>query len=340
MNLALRELADLDGAGASLLRFAVGMGFSEAVARDGLRAEFDAWTDGAIAEVLGELGPADDSRKPSTVLVIAAGTLPASAVRQVLMARLLGARVLLKPATGQEALVHALSAVDNGVEPCLFAGSDAAALGAAVARSDSIVVLGSDATVDAVRAAVPASKAFVGYGHRLSVTWVDAEMVEPAAGPLALDLCAWDQAGCLSPQVVWTTGDPHHLAAAVAEALRDVERELPMRVDQDVRSTRYSALTLAQMMGSVVETETAVVATLPTGAFRPSPGFRTLWVLPADEIALRTLADTEVLSTVGVCGEAPALPEGVRVCPVGEMQRPPLTWQHDGRPNLRVMLRP
>jgi hypothetical protein len=23
-----------------------------------------------------------------------------------------------------------------------------------------------------------------------------------------------------------------------------------------------------------------------------------------------------------------------RVCPIGQMQRPPLSWHHDGRPNL------
>jgi hypothetical protein len=28
-----------------------------------------------------------------------------------------------------------------------------------------------------------------------------------------------------------------------------------------------------------------------------------------------------------------------RVCRIGQMQRPPLTWQHDGRPNLADLVR-
>ncbi len=49
------------------------------------------------------------------------------------------------------------------------------------------------------------------------------------------------------------------------------------------------------------------------------------------------------VSTVGVAGEGDKMPElanqlarwgARRICPLGQMQNPPLTWRHDGRPAL------
>jgi len=337
----LLDLNDLDAPhGRRLLEATVAMGFSEPVARAGLTAELDAWASpGALEAVCRELpGDLDDARTPASVLVIGARTLPASLMRAVLMARLLGARVCIKPASGTEALAEALAAVDPAVSLSPFLSDDLEARAAAIAAADSVVVLGSDETVASVRAAVPEDRGFVGYGHRLSVAWLDRDDEDALTG-LAHDLCAWDQAGCLSPQVAWVTGDPQRLVRRLADAVRAVEATLPMTLPASASHARTSAKTYAEMMGSAVQTETALLATLPTSAFRASPGYRALWVLPADRAALEAVAAH--LSTVGVSGEAPEdLPAGVRVCAVGEMQRPPLSWLHDGRPNLLDMLRP
>lgn len=345
----LEALRDLDGvAGRALLEATVAMGFSEPVARAGLLAELDAWVaPGAYDAVLDEL-PADlqDGRKPRAVLVIAAGTLPASTLRAVLMARLLGARVLLKPATGQEAIAHALAAAEPEVEPSHFEGSDGSALDAAIARADSVVVLGSDATVDAVQARVPADKAFVGYGHRVSVAWLEAAPNDRDLRGLAEDLCAWDQAGCLSPQVVWCADASTLIAAQLAEHVRDVEAQLPMTLPAAAAPARHAARALSVMLGgTAAETETALLLTLPQAGFRLSPGYRTLWLLPADPQALRAIAP--ILSTIALARALPppvslsgSLSSRVRVCRLGAMQRPPLTWLHDGRPNLLPLLRP
>ncbi|MGM0576791.1 MAG: acyl-CoA reductase [Myxococcota bacterium] len=338
----LLALADLDrGPGRRLLEATVAMGFSAPVARAGLRAETDAWrAPGALDAVLSELPPdLPESRLPRTVLVLAAGTLPASAMRSTLLARLLGARVLVKPATGQEALAEALAAADPAVEARPFPSSDRTALRAAIAEADAVVVLGSDATVEAVRAETPADRAFVGYGHRLSVACL-REVDDPALGGLARDLCAWDQAGCLSPQVAWVEGDPAEVAPRLADAVREVERDLPMSLPREAARDRLAARTLGEMTGAAIETDTALLVALPDSAFRPSPGLRTLWLLRADPDALRPIAPH--LSTIGYAGRkggAPT-PDRVRVCDLGEMQRPPLAWLHDGRPNLLPMLKP
>ena len=122
----LAALHDLTrGPGRALLKATVAIGFSEPVARAGLDAELAAWTEEGFSAVRAELN--DDvapSRVPSTVLVVAASTLPASTLRAVLMARLLGARVLLKPATGQAAIAEAIAAADPAVTVRAFGSTD------------------------------------------------------------------------------------------------------------------------------------------------------------------------------------------------------------------------
>jgi hypothetical protein len=334
------RLSDLDvGPGRALLDATVAMGFSPEVARAGLTAELHAWTaPGAMEAVLEELPPdLAPARRPSSVLVIGARTLPASMMRATLMARLLGARVHLKPASGQAALGHALALADPEVTVHEFSSEDVEALQGVIAQVDAVVVLGSDEAVDAVRAQVPATKAFVGYGHRLSVAWLE-RVDEAALMGLAQDLCAWDQAGCLSPQVVWTTESPATVASRLAEAVRRIEPGLPMVLPDTAVAARRTARTYAEMMGQVFETETALLCALETSTFRPSPGHRVLWVLPASSEALGAVG--EHVSTVGISGELRvSMPRGVRRCALGEMQRPSLMWAHDGLPNLAPMLR-
>ena len=348
----LLDLADLDrGPGRMLLEATVDLGFSEAVAREGLTAELEAWcAPGALEAVLTEL-PEDlpPERRPASVLIIAARTLPASLMRAALMARLLGARVRIKPASERHdaraskahvAVAEALAAADPDVTVTPFSSRDEEARQRALSEASSVVVLGSDETVSAVEKAVPEGRAFVGYGHRLSVAWLDRPDAASLDG-LARDLCAWDQAGCLSPQVAWVSGEsPAAVAPRLAEAVRRLEVERPMTVPQSAAHARASARTYAEMMGTATLTETAVIATLPGSEFRATPGYRFLWLLPAEDGVLDALGPH--LSTVGVGGEggALALPDGVRVCALGQMQRPSLRWLHDGRPNLLGMLRP
>lgn len=316
------------------------MGFSEPVARQGLEAELRAWIKpGAIDSVLREIpSDLDPARCPRTVLIIAARTLPASTMRAALMARLLGARVVIKPAKGQEALVQALAQADPQITEAGFTSDHEDATRAAIASSDAVVVLGSDETLATLRAMTPPHVAFVGYGHRLSVAWLGASD-DASLLALARDVCAWDQAGCLSPQVAWTSDEPRRLLERLSAAFKRVEAALPMTLSDAGRRERHVARTYGEMTGEVCETDTALLCALEDATFRASPGRRTLWLLPADPEAMRRVEDH--LSTVGISGKLSYdLKTSVRRCALGEMQRPELTWAHDGMPNLTPMLRP
>ena len=168
--MTLFDLADLErGPGAALLRETCAMGFSEPVARLGLEVEFEAWrAPGAIDRVLEELNGVDPQRIPRAVLVIGAATLPVSTLRACLMARLLGAQVHLKTASGLEGLAVAISQADEHVRPDCFSSGDSAALDRALESVDTVVALGSDATLTALSAHLDSHHTFVGYGHRVS----------------------------------------------------------------------------------------------------------------------------------------------------------------------------
>ena len=319
------------GAGRALLAATVALGFDEAVARRGLDAELAAWRSvGAVETLLGEAPTA--GRAPGAVLVIGARTLPVSMLRQVLMARLVGARVFVKASRGQDALADALALADPEIVAAPFASDDAVAVRAALRAVEAVVVLGSDQTVEAVRREIR-GQAFVGYGHRVSAAWVGPDASDAEVVGLAADVAAWDGAGCLAPKVIWSEGPARALAERLAGALATLSAELPLSPAgvHQLRTARVEAI----MRGGEAFVGTRYgVGVLAETALLGTPAPRWVWVLPADAGALEAAA--LVLSTLAVGGKPEQLPRAleraphVRLCGPGEMQRPTLAWRQDG----------
>ena len=335
-----------------LLDATVALGFPRAVAARGLAAEIAAWRDDAtfaavVAPVVTAVNPA---RWPRRVLIIAARTLPASAMRQMLAARALGAEVRLKPASGQADPGAALCADGHFgdtiamVPPDTRDGAgarDDARLDAEMLAADTIVVLGSDATVATLQARTPPGRTFVGFGHRISAAVAGAASTPSDLQALAQDVTAWDRSGCLSPQRIWADGiDPVELARALAEPLASATISMPL--DPTQAMARRVALTRARMSGATV---------IECGRFALVVGMAAemldaATVVPVESFSEQTFEMlVPLLSTVGV----PAadidrwrlrLPPSVRVAPLGAMQTPPLTWAQDGFPPLVCLLRP
>lgn len=337
---ALRQALSHGPAALALLEATIAQGFSREVAAHGIAAELDRWRDEELAELLGAV-VRDVDRWPRAVLILAARTLPASAMRQVYFARALGARAHLKAASGQGALGDAMALADEGVESVPFTSDDGQALAREVERADTVVVLGSDETVSSVSRHVPTKKGFAGHGHKVSAAlvtrWPDREELDG----LARDLLAWDQAGCLAPLCVWTTTDRRALAGALAEAVARAEAGLPLadakRVGQTV--ARREMTTLAAMLGEAAcTTATATIVSHPEASLRVPPGPRCLWVLPFEQEALARA--TPFLSSLAVVGEAGSPNEAIRLCGPGELQRPSLSWRQDGLHPLASLLTP
>jgi hypothetical protein len=80
--------------------------------------------------------------------------------------------------------------------------------------------------------------------------------------------------------------------------------------------------------------------------FRFSPLNRFIFVKPVSDVAAVMPGVDEIhgkVSTVGIAAPPEKMRElalrfarwgATRICPLGQMQNPPLTWRHDGRPAL------
>lgn len=128
----------------------------------------------------------------------------------------------------------------GSIEARYWRGGDIGAEAAAIADVSAVIAFGSDATIDAVRARMPAEKHFIGYGTRYSLGLVTAgKDLVMAADAASVDVCMFDQAGCMSPQTIYVVGDASR-ALRFANALDGAMRTTSVRLPR-VRPTRDEA---------------------------------------------------------------------------------------------------
>jgi hypothetical protein len=232
-------------------------------------------------------------------------------------------------------------------------------------EADYVTVTGCDETVATLRARVPPDVKLIGHGHRVSFGYITAEALsgfgaKKVIGNAATDVVMWDQLGCLSPHAFYVERGAGMSAEQFGEKLAD---EFAQRENAEPRG-RLS-IEEAATIASKRSFYKVRASSSPDTRLWCSEG-STAWtvVYEADRrfqlsslnrfIYVKAVTDLEDLlqgaeavrgkvSTVGVAAPAERLPEiatrlgrwGVtRVCPIGQMQNPPLTWRHDGRPSL------
>ena len=233
------------------------------------------------------------------------------------------------------------------------------------AEADCVTATGSDETLAAIRSRLPVKTRFLGYGHRVSFGFVAREVLSRSNAPriaarVADDVVAWNQLGCLSPHVIYVQPggevSPDKFAELLADELERREQteprgELPTPHAAAIASRRgiyevRAAHSPETLMWHSQESTAWTVVFEADPRFQISCLNRFIYVKPVKDLT-ELLQHAEVVrgkvSTVGL-----AVPEhqaeelamqlarwGVtRVCPLGQMQNPPLTWRHDGRPAL------
>jgi hypothetical protein len=264
---------------------------------------------------------------------------------------------------------HSLYEADAKLASCLeiaeWRGGSAPLEEALFREADCVTATGSDETLARIRGWVPAPTRFLGYGQRISFGYAASGALQSGGATrviseAAMDVTAWDQSGCLSPHVFYVQngGDvmPKKFAELLAKELERVEvlqprGTLPPEAAASIASRRaIYEVRAAHSLETKVWRSTD--STAWTVVFEEEPRFqasclsRFVYVKPVADLAEALHAADMVqgkVSTVGLAApeaEAAALVAqladwGVtRVCPLGRMQRPPLTWRHDGRPAL------
>jgi len=266
---------------------------------------------------------------------------------------------------------HSLYESDPKLGACLeianWRGGSVALENELFAAADCVTATGSNETLAAIRAQLPSRVRFLGYGHRVSFGYLTGESLpssfraKQVAARAADDVVAWNQLGCLSPHVIYVQNGGVITAEGFAELLAaelaqreaiEPRGELPVEAAAAIAARRGIYEVRAAHAPGDTRHWCSPDSTAWTVIFESDPRFqlsclnRFVYVKSVPD--LKTLLENVdsvhgQVSTVGVAMGGETAPEiarqlarwGVlRICPLGQMQNPPLTWRHDGRPAL------
>jgi hypothetical protein len=287
------------------------------------------------------------------ILHIVSGNTPHAALQSVLRGVLLGARNLVKiPSTGLPEVEEFLARLPEELRGMVTVRRELPAewTGEALAW----VVFGSDETVAHFRR--QARGVFEAHPHRVSFGVVFDDPGFVSAPQAARDASLFGQKGCLSPHDFYVAGDARAYAARLAEEMARYEAGDPRGVltkheaaeIHDVRANyRFRAASdpRVQLWESKCSTAWTVI-------YEDDPWFaasclnRVVFVKPLpDDLAAALGPAGDWLGAIGIWPATPEHAERVavlapsRVCPLGKMQEPPVTWHQEGRPVLAPLTR-
>jgi hypothetical protein len=295
---AARLLLDEGAALGAELRHALAgsTGLSAQVIELGLHATLSLFERDALCALLAR-APRDANRVPELATVILAGNVFSAAARPLLLPILCGVGVLAKTASTDDALprslARALAAVDAQLGAACavvsFPHGASALTRELLQQAELVSVYGSDQTVSAVCANVPAGARVLAHGHGLGAIFIAREtLVSASAGRelaerVALDVAAYDQRGCLSPHAALVEAggavNACALAQQIANALAALEPALPRGpLPHDVAAAQLQWRGVAAALGELYARERYAVSYEGARPLRPSPGHRNLSV--------------------------------------------------------------
>lgn len=313
------------------------------------------------------------ARGPELLVHITAGNIPNAALLSMVLGLLTRSAQFVKCARGASFLprlfAHSLYEADPKLASCLeiaeWRGGDAALEEPLFAKANCVTATGSDEMLADVQRRLPRGVRFLGYGHRVSFGFVTHEVLSGFAmkkivARAAEDVIAWNQLGCLSPHLIYVeTGgavSPELFAEKLAEELARCEAgeprgDIPVELSASIASRRdfYRVRAAA---GNETRLWASEGSTAWTVVYESDPQFQLSClnrfihvkaVANLEEALRQAEAVRGRVSTVGIAANDDRARElatrlgrwGVtRVCSLGQMQNPPVTWRHDGRPAL------
>jgi hypothetical protein len=323
--------------------------------------------------VEGKTGRAAMAVAPEFLGHIAAGNIPNPTLMSMVLGLLVRSAQFVKCGSGASFLprlfAHSIYQADPKLGSCLeiaeWRGGNPELENALFAELDCLTVTGEDETLATIRSRLPAKVRFVGYGQKASFGYVMREAlreeeISRVVSAAADDITAWDQNGCLSPHVIYVeergmVESDKFAEKLVVELIRRETSEprgkISMEESAAIASRRAIYETLAthradariwQSQGSTAWT---VVFEHDT-RFQFSCLNRFVYIKPVPNLAAVLQGIDAIrgkVSTVGIAASPEKTKElaqqfarwgATRICPLGRMQNPPLTWRHDGRPAL------
>lgn len=216
-------------------------------------------------------------------------------------------------------------------------------------NADVVVVSGSDETVNAVSAEVLETTRVVGYGHRVSLAIVESG--QDVAREVAHDIVMWHQQGCFSVRALVFIGRENEATEFARELAAEIARwegAWDTQPTPAMATIRHQARGTAELLTEVFGSGFGFTC-LGTGsvsADAPAPHSVRVFPMNSFEEALNAISIPQA-QRQGVslsceethrtnCSERLIETGFTLVCRAGELQKPPATWPHDGRPNSDV----
>jgi hypothetical protein len=306
------------------------------------------------------------------IVHFAGGVIPNPVLTNVILGLLVRSAQFVKCASGAAFIprmfAHSLYAAQPKLAACLevaeWKGGNDALEAPLFQHADCVTATGSDETLEAIFGKLSPRARFLRYGHKVSCSYITRESLARSLAPVvaaaAGDVVAWDQLGCLSPHVVYLEGGapvgPAAFAQRLAEELAAREHTEPRGPVDNATSAAIAARRMFYEVRASTEESTQIWSSPESTAWtvvcEDDPEFRISCL--HGFVFVKSVAETSALlaalqplhgqvSTVGLAAPQQRAQEiaadlaraGVsRVCPLGKMQDPPLTWRHDGRPSL------
>lgn len=316
------------------------------------------------------------ARGPQLLMHIGAGSIPNPVLLDIVLGLLARSAQFVKCPSGQSFVprlfAHSIYEADAKLGACIeiaeWKGGTDILDSAVFAEADCVSVTGSDETLSAVRSKLSVQTRFLGYGTRVSFGYITREALardpKTLAKLAAQDVAAWDQQGCLSPHLIYVESSgkvaPELFAQRLSEELDALEEHQPRAqlttTEAAAISTRRSFYEVRAAHSPETQMWASANSTAWTVVFENDPQFqisclnRFIYVKPVSNMT-HALQAAEMIrdkvSTVGLaCTAAQSNDIAVqlarwgvtRICPLGEMQNPPLTWRHDGRSPLADLI--
>ncbi|MFT5207504.1 MAG: hypothetical protein ACI9CF_001260 [Candidatus Omnitrophota bacterium] len=219
---------------------------------------------------------------------------------------------------------------------------------------DSCIAYGSDETMQQISSTLGGKLSLDCRGHRLSIVIlspIDIKDGVEVANLIARDTWLYDQRGCLSPQIVFMPANMDFIAELIKKAMDAINREHPMskrpyelQIERNIVIQRLQAQSMNQREVRVIGDKSDLAQ---PWAYQLEQG-RMVHAHSGQIIALRqyeTMDDIrktvslmrDYIHCIGLNGlgldkpmdyyaQALRLKSLRRLCPIGQMQSPPIGW--------------
>jgi hypothetical protein len=311
---------------------------------------------------------------PEFQVHIAAGNIPNPTLSSIVFGLLTRSAQFVKCASGASFLprlfAHSIYEADPKLGACMeiaeWRGGNVELEKTLFAEADCVTATGDDETLAVIRAQLPVKTRFLGHGHRVSFGYVAGEVLYGSRAKkivvaAADDVVAWNQLGCLSPHVIYVQlgGEiaPEHFAQMLADELDKREAseprgELPAEHAAVIASRRGIYEVRAAHSPGTTQHWCSKDSTAWTVIYEADSRFqisclnRFIYVKGVADLTAALQGADDIrgkVSTIGIASPEEKSNEiatqlarwgATRICLLGQMQNPPLTWRHDGRPSL------